>query len=253
MFPIAHQAEILRANQRDDFYSSNITLKLTELYTFIMGARTLGTGNTRLFLNFIGKLAYYISVGSTTLGQESAEIIPVIDNLPISNTRRYISIILSISTPLLYTILKKRYPNHSKYLNLLAKFQTSLFYLFGTYFSFAHRFTQIKFLSTRKQDGSLDNEPTYEILGILGIIETIINLHKLSITKEQVAEIPSEMITDGSQCVLCLEKRVDTSATRCGHLFCWKCIVEWCSMKSECPICRQNVRLKDIYPIRLSF
>lgn len=29
------------------------------------------------------------------------------------------------------------------------------------------------------------------------------------------------------KCTLCLEKRKNSAATSCGHLFCWTCIVEW--------------------------
>ncbi|KAJ5335999.1 hypothetical protein MYU51_020101 [Penicillium brevicompactum] len=59
-------------------------------------------------------------------------------------------------------------------------------------------------------------------------------------------------IPEGQQrkCTLCLEAFKDPSVTTCGHVFCWICVRDWVREKPECPLCRQEVLLSKVLPLR---
>lgn len=69
-----------------------------------------------------------------------------------------------------------------------------------------------------------------------------------------LAEDPGAVswIPDGQQrkCTLCLEAFKDPSVTTCGHVFCWVCVRDWVREKPECPLCRQELLLSKVLPLR---
>ncbi|CAM8995452.1 unnamed protein product [Rhodiola kirilowii] len=52
-------------------------------------------------------------------------------------------------------------------------------------------------------------------------------------------------------CPICMGELVEEMTTKCGHIFCKKCIQVAVSVKSICPTCRKKVNKKDIRRIYL--
>ncbi|XP_059188362.1 peroxisome biogenesis factor 10 [Centropristis striata] len=140
-------------------------------------------------------------------------------------------------------------------LTLLNQLHTALFYITGSFYQLSERITGIHYLPVRgpsSDDGTI--RTSYRLLGLLSLLQILITVclqlnnyrqkHRAR-TERSLARTPSPQISPSSSgsrasscCMLCLEERRRSTATPCGHLFCWDCITEWTNTKAECPLCR---------------
>lgn len=147
------------------------------------------------------------------------------------------------------------------------------FYLFGGKYQISRRITGINYVLIRYWLNVKHSVYGYKVLGIISSFQLAIVFAafiKQTIQLQRSTDVPNTLqlnnlrkrmasenksnrkTTTASdvQCVLCLEQREDTSATLCGHLFCWSCILDWLDQKEECPVCREPMTKSTVVCLR---
>ncbi|GAB5364080.1 hypothetical protein AAMO2058_000938600 [Amorphochlora amoebiformis] len=125
---------------------------------------------------------------------------------------------------------------------------TAIFYLFGRYLEIAKSLCGVEYIFLQRARGQVG----YQVLGILlgtqlmgsMLVLTIERLRDLASSPPPAVEAPEKGEEDRSiedddckedpdapKCVFCFDRRRNTTATECGHLFCWECIVSCCDRK----------------------
>lgn len=164
-------------------------------------------------------------------------------------------------------------------LNMCSRLHLALFYINGIFYHLGKRLTGIRYVMVRyglaKGVSSYPQLNTYRILGWLIVLQLAVKLYSWisvrikkrwsrvnsissdghrarEVTKPglrvilESATVPKSTLQSKFKCPLCLEQCKVQTATPCGHIFCWSCIAEWCSDKSECPICRATTRPQQL-------
>nr|XP_050853133.1 peroxisome biogenesis factor 10-like [Vespula vulgaris]XP_050853134.1 peroxisome biogenesis factor 10-like [Vespula vulgaris]XP_050853135.1 peroxisome biogenesis factor 10-like [Vespula vulgaris]XP_050853136.1 peroxisome biogenesis factor 10-like [Vespula vulgaris]XP_050853137.1 peroxisome biogenesis factor 10-like [Vespula vulgaris]XP_050853138.1 peroxisome biogenesis factor 10-like [Vespula vulgaris]XP_050853139.1 peroxisome biogenesis factor 10-like [Vespula vulgaris]XP_050853140.1 per len=262
----ADQAEILRSYQRDIDFISQLQEKLSNLLHDLKNYRTL----FRYPISDIpARLIYFVftsGMGNQTLGEEYTGIVQAnLKNYSVpSLNARIISMILEYFGE--RTLLKgldvlQRYVNDpcnqlteqsvklfnwilttlQSIIPLLILIHKGFFYISGRYYSLGKRLTKIDYAKVYGSSSMDKVSWGLRLLGIITLMQTVLRIWQNESQQKNNEELIKLTETDvHKNCQLCTEA-ISTTATPCGHTFCWPCISNWLRNKPQCPFCRENV------------
>jgi len=166
----------------------------------------------------------------------------------------------------LLIVCRSRHPvlyNRVAYVNdnilpIISRCHLALFLLDGKYPSIANHFCGIHygFLSTAKRPVRR-NTFLAGILLLQSIVSVMALISKRNTNKRSTyidarpLECHNEDNAEGPKCLLCLGVARVPTATVCGHIFCWECILQWLAEdnKPSCPTCRSLCLPQQLLPI----
>lgn len=262
----ANQAEILRSHQRDTDFIAQLQEKLSHLLHDLKKHKVL---SRYLTSDIPASLIYFIfttGMSNQTLGEEYTGIVQAnikVLKIP-SLSARIMAMILeyfgertllkglnvlqkrvndpeSQLTPTAVTFLNLVLSRLQLIIPLLVLIHKGLFYIFGRYYTLGKRLNKIDYLKV--YGTSLTDNVSWglRLLGIATLMQCALRIREneleLKNNKENIKLIEADSYRS---CQLCTEM-VSTTATSCGHIFCWPCISNWLRNKPQCPLCRENV------------
>jgi SNF2 family DNA or RNA helicase len=109
-----------------------------------------------------------------------------------------------------------------------------------------HHKTQIS-LYTKKLSTLSNTNQSYHM--VKKNYENIISESNFLLNMLEKINNKDELNTDDSNvCSICFEDNL-LSLTKCGHIYCKDCIMQWLSLHNNCPVCKKELKCNDIFLI----
>ncbi|KAK7794727.1 hypothetical protein R5R35_009618 [Gryllus longicercus] len=272
---LADQAQILRCIQRDKEVIRQIQDDIKEIVCDMLPNKTGILNHLRTLHPVIAQICYYNFTSLSkyqTLGEEYVGVVLSRSNLSTPSSFNLLCmVLLRILGPHIMPYLLKLREKSLKDVNsfrstedklLAAKkifimkealsvleiIRNGFFYLTGSFYDIAMWTTGIHYVLVRPwlRDEKVSNY--FRLLGLItlshAVFSAIDKWHKVQrVCNEEMntESVVSEKTDSNMYCYLCMEKRKNSSATPCGHLFCWNCIIDSVRVKPVCPLCRERV------------
>ncbi|GAB6023118.1 peroxisome bioproteinsis factor 10 [Chamberlinius hualienensis] len=284
-FVDAGPAEIVRSAQKDEYFVRKLRSDVNTLVQKVKGIKWWIYWHKELDL--LSDTLYFILttfIGNQTLGEEYVNVIQVDNSL---RRRRACMIFLHAYGP--YTVDRwaartKRYldqnpqclsglpnlrsrlidslPRLSSIISIAHQCHLLLFYFQAKYYHLAKRQTGIRYVLIRPWLKDETSRWAYYFLGCSSLIQLLLSL-MLYINSYMTNErAKSRFQSEGNilkpglpsanerNCPLCLEMLQDPTASICGHIFCWSCIIRTLEVKSQCPLCGEQFEPSRLIPLR---
>ena len=150
-------------------------------------------------------------------------------------------------------------------MDYLNRINVCFFYFHGTFYHLSKRLTGISYVNFNGSDSEA-TKSSFRLMGCLASLNLLLHLvygvyRARKVLLHTTSSSPSDVASPGGggyvraseRCSLCLERlgtRGVTTATACGHLYCWTCILDSLARLQSCPLCRQAVLPARLIPCR---